>query len=542
MSESSLLHHTHCDACGSSDANAVYDDGHTYCFSCNAYGKADNDGEQRVNTAVRHDDALVLEGEILPLTKRKIKEETCRLWGYRVDAVKMRQNAYYLDLETRQPIACKVRFPDKEFTFKGNPKIAPLYGQWLWPAGGKMLVITEGEIDALSVSEAQDNKWPVVSVQNGAAGASRSIKKALDYVNSFEKVILFFDMDEPGRKAAVECAKLLPPGKAYIAQVSGAKDASDLLQQDRRKDIITAIWQAQPYRPDGIIDGKIITLDRLKKVQSPGYRLMLPAANEMMLGIREREITLLTAGSGIGKSTLAREVAKDLHEQGLTIGNIYLEESVEKTAQGYVAIHHNVPLGKLRQDPSILTDAQWDEALQKVIHERMYFYEHFGSMDSDDLIEKIRYMRTSLGCHFVILDHISIVISGQESSSEGERKDIDRLMTKLRALAEQTGVGIIAIVHLKQPEGKPHEEGGRVTLSQLRGSGSLKQLSDNVVALERDGQGENPNQSRVRILKCRETGETGEADLLEYNRETGRLLPIPGEFEATAAFQIETEF
>jgi twinkle protein len=129
------------------------------------------------------------------------------------------------------------------------------------------------------------------------------------------------------------------------------------------------------------------------------------------------------------------------------------------------------------------------------------------------------------------------VISGQESSGEGERKDIDRLMTKLRQLAEKTGVGIIAIVHLRQPEGKPHEEGGRVTLSQLRGSGSLKQLSDNVVAIERNQQGSDPNQSVIRVLKCREFGETGVTDVITYNPITGRLLP--GEAVEAMGFQRE---
>ena len=135
-------------------------------------------------------------------------------------------------------------------------------------------------------------------------------------------------------------------------------------------------------------------------------------------------------------------------------------------------------------------------------------------------------MRTALGCNFVVLDHISIVVSGAEGSGEGERRDIDKLMTKLRSLIESTGLGVIGIVHLKQPEGKPHEEGGRVTLSQLRGSGALKQLSDNVIAIERDQQGEDPDKSVIRVLKCREFGETGLADELKYHRDTGRLLPV----------------
>jgi twinkle protein len=201
-----------------------------------------------------------------------------------------------------------------------------------------------------------------------------------------------------------------------------------------------------------------------------------------------------------------------------------LEESKEKTAQGYIAIHNNVPLGCLREDPSILTDETWERSLAEVVHARQFFYDHFGSLDSENLLSKLRYLAVGCKCDFIILDHISIVVSGQESSSEGERKDIDILMTNLRSLIENTGVGIIAIVHLNKPPGVAHEEGARVTLSHLRGSGSLKQLSDNVIAVERDTQGDNSDESLLRVLKNREFGDLGEADTVAYNRETGRLV------------------
>jgi twinkle protein len=412
--------------------------------------------------------------------------------------------AHYYD-DQRRLVSIHVRTPDKDFPWigKANPG---LYG-----------------------NQAQGVKWPVVSVPGGAAGAKRAIEKDLDWLEKFDEVLFAFDMDEPGRDAVDECAALLTPGKAKVVVLpEGMKDANDMLVAGRTAELIDALWGAKVYRPDGIIDGAHITREEL---QEPvlGYALRYPKLNEKIGDIREAELTLLTAGSGIGKSTLAREIAYGLHQDhGLTIGNIYLEESVKKTAQGYVAIDNNVPLGRLRKDPKLITDEQWDASLIKVVHKRMFFYDHFGSLESDNLIAKIRYMRVALGCHFIILDHISIVVSGSEGSGEGERRDIDKLMTKLRSLIEQTGVGIIAIVHLKQPEGKPHEEGGRVTLSQLRGSGALKQLSDNVIALERNQQGGDPNKSLARVLKCREFGETGEADELEYDPDTGRLLPTTG--------------
>ena len=157
----------------------------------------------------------------------------------------------------------------------------------------------------------------------------------------------------------------------------------------------------------------------------------------------------------------------------------------------------------------------------------MYFYDHFGSLESKQLLSKLHYLAAVRKVDFIILDHISIVTSGLESSSEGERKDIDILMTKLRSLVEETGIGVVAIVHLKRVQGKSFNEGASVALNDLRGSASLEQLSDNVLALERDQQGDNPNVLRVRVLKCREIGDTGEADVLTYNRDTGRITAVP---------------
>ena len=525
MSEdSSFIRKEPCPECGSRDNLARYSDGHGYCFRCGYYEPGDCSEPSSSKTKKTRMSKELIDGEYRAL-KRGITEETCRKFGYRIGKFKDKHVhiAPYFDDEGNE-VAQKLRFEDKSFTTTGEMKKAKLFGQHLWAGGGRKIVVTEGELDCMTVSQMQGNKWPVVSIPNGVQGAKKSLSAHLEWLCSFEEVVLMFDMDEPGRAGIAECAPLFPPGKVKIANLPD-KDPNALLMAGKGDLIIQSIWQAKAWRPDGIINGAEVTLDLLREPVS-GYDISLyPILNEMMGGLREAELTLLTAGSGIGKSTMARELAYFLHQtHGLTIGNIYLEERLKKTSQGYVAIDNNIPLGKLRKNPDLLTTEQWEASLDKVIRERMFFYDHFGSLEADNLLSKIRYMRVALGCNFVILDHISIVVSGSDGSGEGERRDIDKLMTKLRSLVEETGLGIIAIVHLKQPEGKPHEEGGRVTLSQLRGSGALKQLSDNVIAMERDQQGENSETSLIRVLKCREYGDTGEADTVLYDRETGRLL------------------
>jgi twinkle protein len=223
---------------------------------------------------------------------------------------------------------------------------------------------------------------------------------------------------------------------------------------------------------------------------------------------------------------MAREIGYHLRkEHDLVVGNIFLEERAEKTMQGYVAIDHNVPLSRLRKHPDTLTEEQWKDTYDNVLGEKWIGLRHFGSMPSEDLLDKMRYLTYGEHCDFIILDHLSMVMSGQKS--DNERKDIDLIMTELAAFVNESGVGVIVVVHLSRNKNKAaFNEGGHVSLTDLRGSAALEQLSWNVVALERDQQSASEkNMSQIRVLKSREEGWTGVADVCEYSFETGRLLP-----------------
>lgn len=463
---------------------------------------------------------LQIQGEVQSLTARKISDETCKHWGYRVGEFNGRpaQFAYYFDPDTRKPIACKVRFPDKSFVFLGDAQNAPLYGQWLWRDGGKKVVVTEGEIDALTVSQLQNLKWPTVSLDKGATGAKRSIKKAYDWLMKFDEVVLMFDMDEPGQNAAKECAELFPPGKVKIAYLP-EKDANECLKQGKGSAVIDAMWSAKTYRPDGIISGadmwnELLYEDTYSTVQYPWLAL-----NEKTHGMRTGELVTITAGSGIGKSAVVREIAYNLLQRGETVGMIMLEESTKRTALGLMGLALDKPL---HLSATGVTEADLKAAFDLTLGTgRVYLYDHFGSTEIENLLARVRYMARSLDCKWIILDHLSIVVSGLDGGDE--RKLIDMAMTMLRTLVQETGIGLILVSHLKRPEGKGHEEGAATSLSQLRGSHAIAQLSDMVLGLERNQQGENPNETVVRILKNRFSGETGIGATLYYTNETGRL-------------------
>lgn len=524
--ESTFLYHEPCPKCGSSDACGVFSDGHRFCYSCNTYFRPDGSVKSE-GVRVSKDCIPLGDLEEVSLTKRCISKDTCSKFKYFSTVYKGKpcQVACYYD-DSGNLVGQKLRFPDKSFAVLGSISNR-LYGSQLW-ASGKKIVITEGEIDCLTVSQLQGNKWPVVSIPNGAQAAKKAIEANLEYLENFEEVILMFDMDDPGRKASEECAKILPAGKAYIANLP-CKDPNECLSEGKGPEVLQAVWNAKPYRPDGIVSGtdlyeKCVTdIDDLKdSVEYPWVALQ-----NKTKGARHGELYVFTSGSGMGKSTILRELEYyfGVH-RGELCGIVALEESTRKTGMELMSIHLSK---RLILNPESADEDERSRAFSETIGNGNFFlYDHFGSLDSGNLLSKLRYMIVSLGCKRIFLDHISIVVSGMDADEDGgERKAIDKLMTNLRSLVEETGATMFVVSHLKRPEKKGHEEGAQVSLSQLRGSGAIAQLSDMVIGLERNHQGDNPNVLTLRVLKNRFCGLTGVSGYLEYDPETGRLKDCP---------------
>jgi twinkle protein len=250
-----------------------------------------------------------------------------------------------------------------------------------------------------------------------------------------------------------------------------------------------------------------------------------------LLGIRAGELVTLCSGTGIGKSSICRELAYHLVAKGSKIGYIALEESVKRSAQGIMAVHMNCPPFKWAEEK--VSVSRMKDAFESTLGTgRVVLYDHWGSCESENLIAQIRYMAKAAGCTHIFLDHLSIVVSGLADGDE--RRIIDNTMTKLRSLVEETGVAMFLVSHLKRPEGRGHEEGAQTSLSHLRGSHAISQLSDAVIGLERDQQDrESANFTTMRVLKNRYTGDTGVACRLEYDKKTGRLseTTLPDEFD-----------
>lgn len=495
-----------------------------------------------------------INGSFIDLESRGITEKTCRLYGYQVATINGKEVQIANYYRSGELIGQHLRGPNKQFAWRGSSKGAELYGQHLWKSnGGKRLVITEGEVDCMTVNQVLGGTWPVVSIPNGAQSAAKAIKDNLEFVNSYTEVVLCFDMDEPGQKASLEVAELLPPGKCRIAKLP-YKDANECLQNAQTKQLVSAIWEAQAYSPDEILHiSKVIdSADNLTETKV--YPFPYDGLSEFLIGQRSGEISLWCSGTGSGKSTILRELMMHHLDEGRSVGCIMLEESPQETMDDMISLMLNKPvrairacrmmnelrikMGKKPINMTILddlTDDEYESARDKLCQTNFYIYDHLGNNAMQNLLARMEFMAVSLKVDVIVLDHITAAAAGLMSMDnkdvEGggsERIIIDTLMKELRSLAVRTGVHIDIISQLKKTE-KAYEEGDRITLQDLRGSGALASVPNTVIALERDRQNTDEkiaNTTIVRVLKNRLTGRAGIASTLFYDHHTGRLKEI----------------
>lgn len=422
-------------------------------------------------------------------------------------------------------VAVKTKTKDKQFSFSGTASEATLFGQSLFNKGGKYITIVEGELDALAAYQMMGSKWPVVSIKNGAAAALKGCKEQYEWLDSFENIVVAFDGDEPGKKAAAQVAELFG-NKAKVVKHQKHKDACDYLVAGDVEAWNKNWWAAEDYVPDGIVAGTTLWDVVSAPVVKADVLYPWSDINDLTYGIRKGELVTVTAGSGLGKSQFVREIAYHILQQtGDNVGLMFLEESVQKTARSLMSLAIDKPI---HLPDVVASEAELRKAYDLTVGSgKVYMFDHFGSLGIDNVVARVKYMAKGLECGYVMLDHISMLVS--DGANADERKAIDEVMTKLRTLVQETNISLICVSHLRRPEGKGHEDGASTSLSQLRGSASIAQLSDMVIGLERNGQHEDPikrNTTQVRILKNRYAGLTGNCGGLLYNRVTGRMLPV----------------
>jgi len=411
-----------------------------------------------------------------------------------------------------------------------------LFGECLWESEGKYLTITEGELDCLSLAEVFNGKWATVSLRNGTGSVAKSLQGSFEFIDSFEKIVLAFDNDKAGREAIDKALEIFSPDKIKIMSYpEGYKDISDMLQAGLVREIENAWWRSKTYMPKDVVGAtelKDVWISRPERQSVPYPWICL---NKKTHGFRLGELVTITSGTGMGKSSIVRELEHHL----LTttpdkVGIIHLEETVERTLDGLVGIELSVPyhLDEVRQSYSKeAADKAFDKLFKRKDGEVLTLYEG-KELSVEKIVSRIRLMAKAQGVKWIILDHLNIIMSGNYRVDE--RRNIDALMTQLREVVVETNIGIFVVSHLSRQQGTAHEEGGEISLTHLRGSQGIAQLSNIVIALERNQQDEDEwmrNITKLRILKNRYTGETGETGHLHYDNDTGRLTEVVVELE-----------
>jgi twinkle protein len=464
------------------------------------------------------------------LQKRNISEKTCQFFRIFRDGNTLRF-PYFTGDGVLQGF--KLRNKKKEFYYEGT-SCDTLFAQHLFPSSGKRVVVTEGELDAASCYEAMSG-WPMVSLPHGAASAKKDIQKQIPFFQGYDEIVLFFDNDDAGRKATEEAATVLPVGKVKIARLEQYKDASDALQANDSEAIRKAIWNAEQYRPDGIVEGKSLQTLVTTPLPPADHDYPFQCLQDKLHGIRYQELTTITSGSGQGKSTFCRQLAVNLLTKGERVGYLALEESNRRTALGLMstAVGKALHIGEHDQ-------TELEEHFRNTIANwHLYLFDGFGSFDPNIIYNRIEYLASGLECRIVFLDHLSILLSGLDGD---ERRMLDQTMTRLRSLVERTGISLFLVSHLSRTNDRTsHEEGGKVSLSQLRGSASIAQLSDQVVGIERNQQSETERDiATLRIIKNRYSGETGFAGKIRFDLNTSRFTEH--ETTGTPIFNPTTDF
>lgn len=452
------------------------------------------------------------------------------------------------------------KYDDKHFTVIGKVGVtSKLFGQHVAEQikrPKKKLFFTEGEFDVLALYQAgieslagtkYEGMEPfVVGLNCGCGNARAAASTNIEFIESFDRVVLGFDNDaatpeeaakkiKKGKEALEDVGTLITKSEVYVADLGTFHDVNDMLKAGKVKELSDAFsFATKKFSADKVVTADALPFESLVIPREPGVNIpQFPELMAMTGGPRIRELWVVTGPSGFGKSTVTSTMAGEIRLAGYKVGMIFLEEELRETILRMIAHKEKVNYNHLKFDPlKHLSAEKLKEAYDWVCKDEGFvFLDHFGSMLIDQLMSKIKYLMNVYDVQFVLLDHLSMLVSGLQTTDE--RKMLDIVMTELAAFCASHDVGIIAVSHLnrdvadefKAPKGKENEPFFvNVKKESLRGSAALEQLSWVIIGVEPEIM---PDKSRGRVrltvLKNRPWGHLGWADVLKMNEQTGVL-------------------
>lgn len=558
-----FIRHEACPKCGSSDGLAIYaDEGGAFCFVCshtkpskdflekNGYGYEYNEELDSMGIEFNEEvhDKIKAETGLDSKGYRGIRTDISKYFGVRYqysEADGSVVKTLYPCTKNYEISGYKVRNHPKDFrgSFGETGKECDLFMQFRFKTHAGICVITAGEVDCLSAymllkTQHKDKKYDeiaVVSPTIGETGASKQIQKHYAFLNQFKKIIVMFDQDEAGRKAAEEVCKVLPKGKAYIATLR-RKDVNEYVWDKEREvavdytaEFVSDFWAAKPYTPAGVHASTTLYEQALERLDLEMISLppsMRTAATMLGSGLVLKEITLCLARTSIGKTTLVSGLCRHwaLNEPNHVLGVLSLEADAGKFSQNMLSYHLQVPLHRMdaTERREFLNQPHIKEKV-KSLYERpdgtptMYVCDDRGA-SWEQVKEKILEMIISMGVTILVVDPYSDLLSSMSVSEQEE------VATWFKKIMKEYGVTPIIISHVRKSANGV--DSGPLTEDDAQGSSFLIKAAGQTIALERDKQAEDPmerNRTRITILKNRDFSETGPAGSMYYDVATANL-------------------
>lgn len=530
-----------CEACGSSDAYHISEnDGIQYghCFTCQHHERLDgniNEAEpMKDKQTVDYGDALnkIQSFQSITLKDRKInsgvtgKYGVVSFLGSKVEEI----SRYYPIYSEGKLVAYKERKLPKEFRIVGSSRgNIELFGQRLWTNGGKLLIITVGEEDAMasyqitSKFSKSGKGYSSVSVVNGA-NATKNIKSNLEWIEKFDKVIFAVDQEELDLSQAEKWCDLITIGKGHIAKFEG-KDASDMLKLGKEEEYMDALRNARKHIGEGtVFSGLSFSSfhEQSAEIDCVSYPTIL-GLDDLLPGFVKGKTDILVAPVKTGKTTIVNHFIYELIKQGEKVALFSTEISAKNILKKLMSLHLET---NLRTEGS--------ENLKK--HADSY-KELFGSDDSDssliidtcesimtvdDVTRRARQYALGYDVKYIFVDNLTGFY--KKLADEGKELHVaNKLALELTNFAKTYEIYTCLVLHTrKKMESANSKYQSDITIDSVYGSGDAVRWCDNVIAItkaEHKDEGQDGFITQLRVLASRDN-RTGSGNKLQYNPKT----------------------
>lgn len=368
------------------------------------------------------------------------------------------------------------------------------------------LVITEGQIDALSVYEAGYSN--VVSVPCGCNNLEW-ITSCWDWLEKFQQIILFGDADEPGMEMTSILMKRLGEDRCMVPKeypeliFNGkdynkiCKDANEILCCYGPDALKAIIKDCEPVPIKGLLD--VASIPYVDPTSLPRIMTKIPALDQLIGGLNESGITVISGRRGDGKSTIGNSILLNAIQQDYNCC-VY---SGELTAQQfkewlYLTATESKYIG-YKTDPQSgknipIIDREIANRISEWLTGKMKLFDNSVVFESDQQTAVLKCFEMAArryGCKLFLIDNLmSLLTTGDE-----ENRAQAKFMATVKAFAAKYKVHVLCVCHPRK-----EKEGSTFTNDTVSGSSVLTNLADNVWSIER------PN---IRVTKNRSYGATG---------------------------------